>query len=116
MAKKYAILLALSVILTACAGEPPVLAIKRPNDVFLACRDIAREIQEAQYYKISADGDNRYSEGAPILTKFEWKEADDAAAKRINYLQTLYEDKKCHLSRFSRSYQQQMTPLPPYSL
>ena len=100
--------------LTACADSAPTVAVNQPNDNYLSCRDLARAIQEASYYRESAIHSEGTEKKARFLLPISASTGPERAAEaRIKVLKDIYSQKRCQLSRFSGAYMQQMTPLPP---
>ena len=89
--------------LSSCASNKDEITLKQNtnNDYRLNCRDIIREINNADAYKTYARRHDRFSLRnmliiPAITTAFKAPAMEKKADERITYLQKIYSQKNCH--------------------
>jgi hypothetical protein len=90
------------VVLTACAGQSSKkVASLQKKDKSLTCSEVQLEINEAEYYRKSAEGNKAPGISSVIMpvgyisTYMDANTAVKAADERIDYLNRIYDIRKC---------------------
>ena len=101
-AVKNGLVIALTLGIAACAGKPsPQVAAMQKKDKFLSCKEILLEINEAEFYRRTAEKNknpgvsNILMPLGYISTYVNAEEAIKAANARAEYLNRIYEILDC---------------------
>ena len=90
----------LASLVASCAANPVRVNIQEASDPGLDCSQLQHELARAQQFKIDARKDDRFRFQDIIITNgiqsiYNINKAESNAQKRIEYLQTLAQQKRC---------------------
>ena len=108
MLRKFATLITASMILSSCGGEnsPQIKSMQR-KDKMLTCKEILLEMNEAEFYKSTAERNkdpkisNMLLPLGYISTYMSAEDAIGAAKARIDYLDRIYQIMECDMKNSS---------------
>ncbi len=88
------------VALSGCGANPVRVEVQKPTDSQLTCPQIAKEMQEAAYYKQAAHEDDKFqwrylNPISGFASIYKINKAEQSANQRLEYLQSLAQQKQC---------------------